>query len=63
MPKGYHIPKCSEKDRLLIQEWAKSRTMESRLVERARIIQRCLDGEPIKKIRNTHSSTYSYVIG
>ena len=50
MPKGYHIPKCSEKDRLLIDEWAKSRTMESRLVERAKIIQRCLAGEPITKI-------------
>lgn len=27
MPKGYHIPQCSEKDHLLIEEWAKSRTM------------------------------------
>jgi len=50
MPKGYVIPQCSDKDRLLIEEWAKSRTMESRLVERARIIQRCLQGEPVKKI-------------
>lgn len=50
MPKGYHIPQCSEKDRLLIEEWAKSRTMESRLVERAKIIRRCLSGEPVKKI-------------
>jgi len=50
MPKGYHIPQCSERDRLLIKEWTKSRTMESRLVERAKIIQRCLDGEPVKKI-------------
>jgi len=50
MPKGYQIPQCSDKDRLLIEEWAKSRTMESRLVERAKIIQRCLGGEPIKKI-------------
>jgi transposase len=50
MPKGYAIPQCSEKDRMLIEEWAKSRTMESRLVERARIIQRCLQGEPVKKI-------------
>ena len=50
MPKGYHIPQRSEKDRLLIEEWAKSRTMESRLVERAKIIQRCLGGEPVKKI-------------
>jgi len=50
MPKGYQIPHCSDKDRLLIEEWAKSRTMESRLVERAKIIQRCLGGEPVKEI-------------
>jgi transposase len=50
MPKSYPIPQCSEKDRLLIEEWAKSRTMESRLVERAKIIQQCLRGEPVKKI-------------
>jgi len=50
MPKGYAIPECSEKDRLLIEEWAKSRTMESRLVERARIIQRCLQGQPVTTI-------------
>ena len=50
MPKGYQIPQCSDKDRLLIEEWAKSRTMESRLVERAKIIQRCLGGEPVKEI-------------
>jgi hypothetical protein len=50
MPKGYQIPQCSEKDRLLIEEWAESRTMESRLVERAKIIQQCLGGEPVKKI-------------
>jgi transposase len=50
MPKSYPIPDCSEKDRQLIDEWAKSRTMESRLVERAKIIQRCLRGEPVNKI-------------
>jgi transposase len=50
MPKSYPIPQCSEKDRLLIEEWAKSRTMESRVVERAKIIQRCLRGKPVKKI-------------
>jgi len=50
MPKSYRIPQCFEKDRLLIEEWANSRTMESRLVERAKIIQRCLRGEPVKKI-------------
>ena len=58
MPKGYHIPQCSENDRLLIEEWAKSRTMESRLVERAKIIRRCLGGEPVKKIVRGFKSTY-----
>lgn len=50
MPKRYLVPRCSEEDRLLIDQWAKSRTMESRLVERAKIIQRCLRGEAVKKI-------------
>lgn len=50
MPKSYPIPHCSEKDRQLIDEWAKSRTIESRLVERAKIIKRCLQGDSVKKI-------------
>jgi transposase len=50
MPKGYHIPQCSEKDRLLLEQWAKSRTMESRLVERAKIILQCISGVPVKNI-------------
>ncbi len=50
MPKSYQVPPCTEKDRLLIEEWTRSRTKESRLVERAKIIQRCLAGEPVKKI-------------
>jgi len=50
MPKSYPVPHCSEKDRQLIDEWAKSRTMESRLVERAQIIQRCLRGDPVNMI-------------
>lgn len=50
MPKSYPIPQCSEKDRQLVDEWARSRTLEARLVERAKIIQRCLRAEPVKKI-------------
>jgi transposase len=50
MSKGYPVPQCSEKDRLLIEAWATSRTMESRLVERAKMIQRCLGGEPVTAI-------------
>jgi transposase len=50
MPKSYPVPHYSEKDRQLVDEWAKSRTMQARLVERAKIIQRCLRGDPVKKI-------------
>ena len=50
MPKSYPVPRCSEKDREIVDEWAKNRAMESRLVERAKIIQRCLRGDPVKKI-------------
>ncbi len=50
MPKKPPIPKCSEKDRKTLDEWARSRTQESRLVERARIIIKCLQGEPVGQI-------------
>ncbi len=50
MVKSYPVFHCSEKDRQLIDERAKSRAMEARLVERAKIIQRCFRGEPIKKM-------------
>lgn len=44
------VPRCSEKDRRTIDEWASSRTLETRLVERARIIKGCLAGEPVGRI-------------
>lgn len=50
MPKKPPIPKCSEKDRKPLDEWARSRTQESRLVERARIIIKCLQGESVGQI-------------
>ena len=50
MPKSYPVHHCSEKYRQLVDEWAKSGTMESRLVERAKIIHRCLHGDPVNKI-------------
>lgn len=43
-------PRCSAKDRNTIEEWANSRTLEARLVERAKIIRACLAGEPVGKI-------------
>lgn len=50
MPRKAPIPPCSEKVRKLLEEWASSRVTEARLVERARIILKCLDGERVSKI-------------
>lgn len=50
MPKKAIIPKCTEEDRAVLQQWANSRTLEARLVERAGIILRCLHGEPANSI-------------
>ena len=50
MPRAVSIPKCSEKDRRTLEIWARSRTMEARLVERARIILQCLAGKPVTHI-------------
>ncbi len=46
------IPNCSEEDRRTIDEWASSRTLEARLVERARIIKGCLAGVPVGQLAN-----------
>jgi len=50
MPRKPSIPKCSEKDRRTIEAWAVSRTLESRLVQRARIVKKALAGEPVTTI-------------
>jgi transposase len=44
------IPHCSEADRQVLEDWARSRTMEARLVERARIVLGCLEGQPVSGI-------------
>jgi transposase len=50
MPKKAPIPSCSEKDKVILEEWVSSRTMELRLVERAKIITSILRGEGINQI-------------
>lgn len=50
MPKTVPIPRCSDEDRRTLESWARSRTLEARLVERARIILRCLEGEAVTAI-------------
>jgi len=50
MPKKPPIPRCSEEDRKTLEKWAQSQTMEARLVERARIILKCLGGGGVAEI-------------
>jgi transposase len=50
MAKRPPIPRCSEEDRKTLEVWAHSRSMEARLVERAKIIIGCLEGKPVSHI-------------
>lgn len=50
MPKKSRLPSCSEQDRLKIDEWANSRRLEARLVQRAQIIKLCLAGKAVSAI-------------
>lgn len=50
MARRARIPRCSDQDRQTIEEWAKSRTLEARLVQRARIIKGCLAEVPITQL-------------
>lgn len=50
MPKTAPIPRCSDDDRKTLGSWAASRTLEARLVERARIILQCLEGRAVAAI-------------
>lgn len=50
MPRTAPIPKCSETDRKALEQLARSRTGEARMVERAKIILKCLEGEHVHKI-------------
>lgn len=50
MPRKALPPPCNDKDRQTLREWAASRSMEARLVERARMICKLLDGESVSKV-------------
>ena len=50
MPRRAAVLRCSEEQRKEVETLAASRTAEARLVERARIVVRCLNGEPVKQI-------------
>ena len=50
MPKTAPIPECSQGDRQILEDWSRSRTLEARLVERARIVLGCLDGKSVNAV-------------
>jgi len=53
LPKTAPVPECSEEDREVLKNWAHSRTMEARLVERARIVLGCLEGKPVSAVADS----------
>lgn len=50
MPKKAPRIGCSEEERKTLELWVRSRTMEARLVERAKIITQCLKGKAVHQI-------------
>lgn len=50
MARKAQILTCAPEDRKSLKEWASSRSLEWRLVERARIILKLLEGEQVNKI-------------
>jgi transposase len=62
MPKQPRTLSCSEQDRKALEEWARSRTQEARLVERAKIIIQCLKGNSVSDIARSLSVRPNTVI-
>ena len=50
MPRTAEKPHCDQYELSLLQSWVCSRTMESRLVERAKIVLMAVDGTPDRDI-------------
>lgn len=50
MPRKAPIPNCTVKDKEALEQIVRSRTEEVRMVERAKIILKCLEGERVHKI-------------
>ena len=62
MPRTVEKPVCNQYELGLLQSWVSSRTMESRLVERAKIILMAIDGTPDRDIAS-ELSTSSVTVG
>ena len=50
MPKKAPLLTGTEEDRATLDRWMRSRTIETRLVERAKIIMKCLQGQSVSQI-------------
>ena len=50
MPRHQPVVACSAADLATLTSWSTSRAFEARLVERARIILRCIKGDPVQII-------------
>jgi transposase len=50
MPKKAPLLTCTEDDRATLDRWTRSRTIEARLVERAKIIMKCIEGQSVSQI-------------
>ncbi len=50
MPKKAPVLTCTEEDRATLDRWIRSRTIEARLVERAKIIMKCIQGQRVLQI-------------
>lgn len=54
---------CSEEDRTILEDWARSRTLEARLVERARMVLQCLEGKAVSTVARALKVRPNTVIG
>lgn len=50
MPKKAPLLTCTEEDSTILDRWTRSRTIEARLVERAKIIMKCIEGQSVSQI-------------
>lgn len=50
MPKKAPVLTCTEEDRATLDRWIISRTIEARLVERAKIIMKCIQRQSVLRI-------------
>ncbi|MEI6705462.1 MAG: IS630 family transposase [Deltaproteobacteria bacterium] len=56
------VPICTPDDRIKLEGWANSRNLEWRLVERAKIIIKLLDGEQVNKVAHDLDTGQNTVI-